>query len=356
MAALMSDSLLSVSQRFLSPDILQKISNEINQPLDKTKAGLKSVIPTLLMGIVDKGSTRAGAESLVNMASKQTPPIDVSADPTTMKMGNEFLSGIFGSNLSNIVSKLGSSTGMNTSNISKMLGMAAPIIMGALGSKIKNEKMSATGLMNFLEQQKNSLSNIMPEGISGLSAVKSKFANSNVWPKVVLVALLIAGGIWWLNATKLVKNTLPVLQTVSVPSIPVQPPILGISALENFMKSTAPIGSLRRFRFEKLTFVSGTTTLKAGSETELNQIVATMKAYPQASATIEGYTDNIGTEGSNQLLSTQRALAVKRQLVSQGISAERISAVGLGPNNPIASNKTEAGRAANRRIEFIIRR
>ena len=352
----MSDNLLSVSQRFLSPDILQKISNEINQPLDKTKAGLKSVIPTLLMGIVDKGSTRTGAENLVNMVSKQTPPVDVSTDPATMKVGNEFLSGIFGSNLSNIVSKLGSSTGMNTSSISKMLGMAAPIIMGALGSKIKNENMNASGLMNFLEQQKNSLSNLMPEGISGLSTTQSKISDSQVWPKIVLVALLIAGGVWWLNATKLVKNSLPVIKTVSVPSAPAQAPVLGISALENFMKSAAPVGTLRRFRFEKLTFVSGTTTLSAGGETELNQIVATMKAYPQSSATIEGFTDNVGTVGSNQLLSTQRALAVKKQLVSQGISAERISAVGLGPSNPIASNQTEAGRAANRRIEFIIRR
>ena len=71
MATLASEGLFNFSQSFFSPDVLQRISREIDQPVEQTKTGLKSVIPTLLMGIVKKGSTQEGAESLISMAKSQ---------------------------------------------------------------------------------------------------------------------------------------------------------------------------------------------------------------------------------------------------------------------------------------------
>lgn len=67
-----------------------------------------------------------------------------------------------------------------------------------------------------------------------------------------------------------------------------------------------------------------------------------------------GHTDNIGGKASNKVLSQQRADAVKAFLVAQGVSEQRIDAIGRGDTHPIASNDTEAGRFQNRRIEFAI--
>lgn len=67
---------------------------------------------------------------------------------------------------------------------------------------------------------------------------------------------------------------------------------------------------------------------------------------------IQGYTDNIGSESYNKNLSQKRADVVKDYLVSKGVSASRLSAVGYGESNPVADNKTADGRALNRRIEF----
>lgn len=358
MATVASDSLFSVSQSFFSPDILQKISTEINQPIEKTKAGLKSVIPTLLMGIVNKGSTKEGAESLVSMASRHTTPMNVSADSETLKEGNEFLSGIFGNNLSNTVSSLGATTGMNTGSISKMLGMAAPLVMGAIGSKIKNEKMSASGLMSFLGQQKNSLMALIPSGLSGIAGMQPRTSETSVWPKVVLLALVVAAVIWILNMfafnrpAAVTERVTPSIPATEVSTNAVQ----SIGSLQAFMNSSAAAGTLKRFRFEYLNFKSGTTALAAGSENELNQIAFTMKTYPNATARIEGFTDNTGSEAVNQSLSTKRAMAVKEELVSRGVRSDRILAVGMGQRNPIATNDTAAGRAENRRIEFVVKK
>jgi outer membrane protein OmpA-like peptidoglycan-associated protein len=67
---------------------------------------------------------------------------------------------------------------------------------------------------------------------------------------------------------------------------------------------------------------------------------------------IAGHTDDVGSEEDNQQLSERRALSVKTYLESQGVSAERISAVGYGESHPVADNDTEEGRARNRRTTF----
>ena len=69
---------------------------------------------------------------------------------------------------------------------------------------------------------------------------------------------------------------------------------------------------------------------------------------------IEGHTDNKGNPDKNRKLSKRRAEAVKSYLVDNGIKAERLETVGWGPDQPIESNRTKAGRAVNRRGEFMI--
>jgi len=84
----------------------------------------------------------------------------------------------------------------------------------------------------------------------------------------------------------------------------------------------------------------------------LNDIIGILKEYPTAKFTVEGHTDSQGRETANQKLSDSRANAVKTFLTSNGIDQFRLSAIGYGESKPIASNKTRAGRAQNRRVEI----
>jgi OOP family OmpA-OmpF porin len=99
-------------------------------------------------------------------------------------------------------------------------------------------------------------------------------------------------------------------------------------------------------------FNSGKATFKSADvPVRLEAIAQILKNYPNASFVVEGHTDNVGSEKSNQKLSEERANAVKNALIGNGVSASKISTIGYGESTPIATNKTAAGRAENRRTE-----
>jgi OOP family OmpA-OmpF porin len=80
-----------------------------------------------------------------------------------------------------------------------------------------------------------------------------------------------------------------------------------------------------------------------------------MNQYPQTTTTVEGYTDSVGSEAYNQQLSQRRADAVRQVMVDEyGVAADRVSAVGEGESDPVASNDTAEGRALNRRVEASV--
>ncbi|TGD59218.1 DUF5723 family protein [Flavobacterium humi] len=83
----------------------------------------------------------------------------------------------------------------------------------------------------------------------------------------------------------------------------------------------------------------------------LQSMVAILKEYPASHFSIEGHTDSDGTDAANQTLSENRAGAVKAYLIENGISSSRLTSAGFGESKPIASNKTKAGKAQNRRVE-----
>jgi outer membrane protein OmpA-like peptidoglycan-associated protein len=101
-------------------------------------------------------------------------------------------------------------------------------------------------------------------------------------------------------------------------------------------------------------FDSGRSDLKPGALRTLEQLTAFLVENPERSAIIEGHTDSVGAAAFNQRLSEQRAGAVQSALIERGIAAARLSAVGFGPEKPVVSNDTAAGRQQNRRVEIII--
>ncbi|MBI2375808.1 MAG: OmpA family protein [Deltaproteobacteria bacterium] len=105
---------------------------------------------------------------------------------------------------------------------------------------------------------------------------------------------------------------------------------------------------------EPILFEVGSSTLRETSFLVLGRVVELLQRFPRLRLSIEGHTDNQGSEAANDKLSEERAESVKRFLVSKGIEAPRLSTRGLGWTQPIVPNSSERGRATNRRIEFKI--
>ena len=104
---------------------------------------------------------------------------------------------------------------------------------------------------------------------------------------------------------------------------------------------------------EGIVFKTGSAVISPESEDILTKAYNTLAQNPEIQVEIQGYTDNTGKRSVNMKLSKSRADAVKAWLVSKGIDATRITAKGVGPDKPIAPNKTAEGRQKNRRIEFM---
>ena len=110
----------------------------------------------------------------------------------------------------------------------------------------------------------------------------------------------------------------------------------------------------RVFTLDNVFFDTGKATLRPVSVEELKELKEYLELKPDIIVEIRGHTDNVGSDESNMKLSQRRAESVKRWLVNNGISADRIKANGYGETTPRATNKTEEGRQKNRRTEVKI--
>lgn len=100
-------------------------------------------------------------------------------------------------------------------------------------------------------------------------------------------------------------------------------------------------------------FNTGQSQLLDGASANMQRLAVFMSANPEQNATIEGYTDSVGSATSNYALSQRRADSVKAELVGLGVAANRLTTSAFGADNPVASNDTETGRQMNRRVEIV---
>ena len=120
-----------------------------------------------------------------------------------------------------------------------------------------------------------------------------------------------------------------------------------MSAVEKAIQETG------KFVTSNILFETAKATLKAESMAEIQKVAEYMKKNPTVRFEVQGHTDNQGSDAVNDPLSQQRAEAVVKALEGLGCDGFNLRAVGKGSHEPVADNKTEAGRAKNRRVESI---
>lgn len=120
-----------------------------------------------------------------------------------------------------------------------------------------------------------------------------------------------------------------------------------LTAVEKAMQETG------KFVTNNILFETGKANLKPESMTEIQKVAEYMKKNPNARFLVVGHTDNVGKAESNQTLSENRAKSVVAALAKLGVDDFNLKAEGRGASEPVADNKTDEGKAKNRRVEFI---
>jgi outer membrane protein OmpA-like peptidoglycan-associated protein len=204
----------------------------------------------------------------------------------------------------------------------------------------------------------------MAMAADGFQVSGVKTAPGRNWMGVALeAAIVLAAALWVYNhnnrvsvSSLAVEDAAAVESSVEdsgdVPASEILPETL--DSLSEYLNAPVLSELPKRFRFENINFESGEAILMSGAEPDLQQIVAAMKAHPEAHARIEGYTDNVGQPEANLALSNRRAQAIRALLISRGVHPDQLEAIGRGSENSITSNASIEGRAMNRRIEFVV--
>jgi OOP family OmpA-OmpF porin len=110
-------------------------------------------------------------------------------------------------------------------------------------------------------------------------------------------------------------------------------------------------GSLQGVFFE-----TSSARLTESSKTILDNAAAELKRYPNIAVEVQAFTDSRGSDALNQKISQERANSVRTYLLNKGVDANKVTAKGYGEANPVASNETVEGRAANRRVELSVKK
>jgi outer membrane protein OmpA-like peptidoglycan-associated protein len=101
-------------------------------------------------------------------------------------------------------------------------------------------------------------------------------------------------------------------------------------------------------------FDTGRYSLKPGAREKLAKVAGILLAYPGLNIEVGGYTDNVGSDATNQTLSEHRAGSVRDYLVREGVAMNSVSSTGFGNSLPVATNDNSAGRQQNRRVELLV--
>jgi OOP family OmpA-OmpF porin len=370
-------SILESVRGMLGPQIVNGVSSQLDEPTGVVQRGLEEGSAALLAGIGSKADQPGFMQQIFSFIKNPANDLAFAGVPAAAAaggLGSQLLSTVFGSNQSAVADGIARETGMSAGKAATLLGMAAPMVLGMLGRTVQATGMDASQLGQSLKSEMPGLTSYLPAGLRSFfgrapavatmpAAVTQEAAKAKrwVWPVLGLIALaLIAfwifhrapsiptidtSGLGAFFSTKLPDGT-----ELNIPQNGIE------NKLITFLNdSSRPVDTTTWFNFDRLLFDSNSATLQQPqSQEQLNNIVAILKAYPNAQVKIGGYTDNTGDPAANQTLSQNRAKNVTDAIVAGSIDPSRLQSQGYGDQYPVADNATPEGRAQNRRIALLV--
>jgi outer membrane protein OmpA-like peptidoglycan-associated protein len=400
-ASMSTPDILGLVNREITPEVIHRAALQLGEDDDHLRAAMSTTVPSVLTALSDVASSETGATHLTRMIrgiDANRPAGDTVASMVASTAGRDQGTTLFdvetGERGPRLAEAVARTSGISADSAHKLLGGATGATLLTMARTLPGQSLDPEVLRALLGQHRSEFVGRLPAPVASLfnghapraaermrvvegSAERNRAAGTPAirrlegqerrgWlaPLILLAALLLI-------AIPLLRTfRRPVVHTVLLPNPPtttmrVMTPLAlpngqtlmvqrGSPTFEmaTFLAGDAPVPA--RFTMAPLNFQFASTQLTPESSPTLDDVAAILRAYPTATVRIESYTDNVGTAASNLDLSRDRSETVKGLLSSRGVDSSRLATVGLGQENPIASDDTESGRAQNRRTDFVV--
>ncbi|MDR3714588.1 MAG: DUF937 domain-containing protein [Puia sp.] len=411
----MSFNLLDSVQGLFGSDLIGKTGSMLGESEGSVQKAISGLVPSVLAGILYKaGSGDAG--SILHLAKDAAGSgmlsnlANIAGNSTLLSKGSEMLKSLFGENTNNVTSAIAGFSGIKTSSAASLLSVAAPAALGVLGQHVNSTQMGESGLLSFLNSQKDRILGALPSGLNlagalglgSIGTIGSKLSgalpgiggsashatheiaesarSSTRWVLPLIFSIAVIAIIWLI-----IRGCSPAKQNMAlVPDTLSAPPAPAMSSMPESIKVKLPNGveldaykggiedqlvaflndpskmpdNNTWFDFDNLNFATGSATITPESDKQVANIAAILKAFPNAAIKIGGYTDKTGDSVSNLQLSQSRADAVSAALKTAGSDpAQLVGAQGYGSQfAKAAADAPDADRKTDRRIAVSVRK
>jgi len=340
------------------------LAGALGESESSVSRGMQSSIAAVLGELASKAGDTGALRTMLNLAPDTSGAVPWSqlaagvSNPNSALMsgGKSIVSGLFGTSQGAVTSAISTASGLRPGVTSSLMAMAAPMVMSFLVKRVRDEGMTMSSLGSLLQQESPAIRSALPAGLSDLfwprtatagavlpvvaEPVHVEKARSSLgWLPLLALALLLPGLLWFFSHARR-PTTAQITPTIGTAN-------RVATDLGDLGKRTMPTSV-------DLRFDTGSAELRPESQEQLNNFAADLRAYPDVRVNVGGYTDNVGSAERNRQLSQERANSVMAELVSKGISADRLTAEGFGEQNFIADNSTATGRAQNRRVTVSV--
>jgi outer membrane protein OmpA-like peptidoglycan-associated protein len=407
----MSFNLIDSVTKLLGSDFIPRASNMLGEDQNKMQTATAAIIPSILTGILNKAGS--GEATTMLRLAKDTANSGILfsignflASTGLLSKGAELLESLFGDRMRDVSNAISNFSGIKSTSATALMSVAAPAALGIIGERADSTNMNASGLLAFLNNEKDEILNAVPSGLNlagalgltNLAAIGNKLSTAvstftgqvrNMprrrkttsgmgWLVPVILIIAALGLLWYLlikrntDGNKTQATTANNADSAVVSAPPTSAPAYetikvklpngveldayegGIEdQLVSFLNdSSKNVDKNVWFDFDNLNFQTNSSTITTESMKQLQNIAAILKAFPNANIKIGGYTDKTGDEPANQKLSQARADAVLLALKNEGItSAQLAGAEGYGSQYAKApANAPDEERKKDRRI------